>query len=92
VNRYFAANASLGFTTSYENPTVQQAIQAARATSDVQKRKELYATTQRELITGTPFLWLYVGSDYVGLRNSTKGFVHLPTGSIGYVRQTWLDK
>jgi hypothetical protein len=39
-----------------------------------------------------PFVWLYVGRDYVGLLPSTKGFVHVPTGSIAYLRQTWLDK
>ena len=43
-------------------------------------------------MAGVPFVWLYVGRDYVGLQQSTKGFVHLPTGSIVYLRQTWLDK
>jgi hypothetical protein len=28
----------------------------------------------------------------VGVQATTKGFVHLPTGSIAYLRQTWLDK
>jgi hypothetical protein len=39
-----------------------------------------------------PFVWLHVGRDYVGLRDSAKGFVHLPTGSIVALRQTWLDR
>ena len=30
--------------------------------------------------------------DYVGLQPTTKGFVHLPNGSIAYLRQTWLDR
>jgi hypothetical protein len=28
----------------------------------------------------------------VGIQPSTKGFVHLPTGPIAYLRQTWLDR
>ena len=69
-----------------------RAIKLARTLADPARRKELYATAQKELVGGVPFVWLYVGRDYVGLQGTTKGFVHLPTGSIAYLRQTWLDK
>jgi peptide/nickel transport system substrate-binding protein len=90
--RYFTDDGNLNFVTSYKNPTSSDALKAARATTDVAKRKELYTTAQRELVNGVPFIWLYVGRDYMATLPTTKGFTHLPTGSIIYLRQTWLDK
>ena len=90
--RYFTDDGNLNFVTSYKNPTSSDAIKAARATTDVAKRKELYTTAQKELVNGVPFIWLYVGRDYIATLPTTKGFTHLPTGSVIYLRQTWLDK
>src|SRR5213593_3266161 len=90
--RYFTNDGNLNFVTSYKNATSRDAIKAARATTDVAKRKELYTTAQKELVNGVPFIWLYVGRDYNATLPTTKGFTHLPNGSIIYLRQTWLDK
>src|SRR6266508_2083269 len=92
VFRYFTDDGNLNFVTSYKNPVSSDALKAARATTDVAKRKELYATAQKELVNGVPFIWLYVGRDYNATLPTTKGFTHLPNGSIIYLRQTWLDK
>jgi peptide/nickel transport system substrate-binding protein len=90
--RYFTNDGNLNFVHSYQNDTSSDAIKRARTLADPARRKELYATAQKELVTGVPFVWLYVGRDYVAFQNTTKGFVHLPTGSVVYLRQTWLDK
>jgi len=92
VFRYFTDDGNLNFVTSYKNPISSDAIKAARATTDVAKRKDLYTTAQKELVNGVPFIWLYVGRDYNATLPTTKGFIHLPTGSVIYLRQTWLDK
>jgi len=92
VFRYFTDDGNLNFVTSYKNPVSSDAIKTARATTDVAKRKELYTTAQKELVNGVPFVWLYVGRDYNATLPTTKGFTHLPTGSLIYLRQTWLDK
>jgi peptide/nickel transport system substrate-binding protein len=92
VFRYFTDDGNLNFVTSYKNPISSDAIKAARATTDVAKRKELYTTAQKEIVNGVPFIWLYVGRDYNATLPTTKGFTHLPTGSWIYLRQTWLDK
>ncbi len=92
VFRYFTDDGNLNFVTSYKNPTSSDAIKAARATTDVAKRKDLYTTAQKELVNGVPFIWLYVPRDYNATLPTTKGFTHLPNGSIIYLRQTWLDK
>jgi peptide/nickel transport system substrate-binding protein len=90
--RYFTNDGNLNFVHSWQNDVSSDAIKRARTIADPARRRELYATAQRELVQGVPFVWLYVGRDCVGLQSSTKGFVHLPTGSIAYLRQTWLDK
>lgn len=90
--RYFTVDGNLNFVTSYKNTVASDAIKQARATTDVSKRKDLYATAQRELVNGVPFVWLFVGRDYVASLPATKGFTHLPTGSLVYLRETWLDK
>ena len=90
--RYFTNDGNLNFVHSYQNDASSDAIKRARTLADPGKRKELYLMAQRELVNGVPFVWLYVGRDYVGLQGTTRGFVHLPTGSILYLRQTWLDK
>src|ERR671935_720074 len=92
VFRYFTDDGNLNQIVSYKNPTSSDAIKQARAATDVAKRKDLYTTAQKELVNGVPFIWLFVGRDYNATLPTTKGFTHLPTGSIIYLRQTWLDK
>src|SRR2546428_3369769 len=92
VFRYFTDDGNLNFVTSYKNPVSSDAIKQGRATTDVAKRKDRYTTAQKELVNGVPFIWLFVGRDYMATLPTTKGFTHLPTGSIIYLRQTWLDK
>jgi len=92
VYRYFTDDGNLNFVTSYKNPVSSDAIKTARATTDPAKRKDLYTTAQKELVNGVPFVWLYVGRDYNATLPTTKGFIHLPNGSVIYLRQTWLDK
>ena len=90
--RYFTNDGNLNFVHGWQNDRSSDAIKQARTLTDPARRRDLYAVAQRELVQGVPFVWLYVGRDYVGLQPSTKGFVHLPTGSIHYLRQTWLDR
>jgi peptide/nickel transport system substrate-binding protein len=92
VYRYFTDDGNLNFVTSYKNPVSSDAIKQARAATDPAKRKDLYTTAQKELVNGVPFIWLFVGRDYNATLPTTKGFTHLPNGSIIYLRQTWLDK
>jgi peptide/nickel transport system substrate-binding protein len=92
IFRYFTDDGNLNFVTSYKNSISSDAIKQARAATDVAKRKDLYTTAQKELVNGVPFIWLYVGRDYIATLPTTKGFIHLPTGSVIYLRQTWLDK
>ena len=92
VFRYFTVDGNLNFVTSWKNQTVSDAIKQARTTNDATRRKSLYQTVQTGLVDGSPFIWLYVGRDYIAYQTTTKDFVHIPTGNIAYLRQTWLNK
>jgi peptide/nickel transport system substrate-binding protein len=92
IFRYFTTDGNLNFVTSYQNATVSDAIKQARATNDTARRKQLYETVQKTLVDEAPFIWTFVGRDYVAYQDTTKDFVHIPTGNVTYLRQTWLDK
>jgi len=92
IFRYFTTDGNLNFVTSYQNSAVSDAIKQARSTTDTARRKTLYEQVQRTLVDEAPFIWTWVGRDYVAFQNTTKGFVHIPTGNVTFLRQTWLDK
>jgi peptide/nickel transport system substrate-binding protein len=92
IFRYFTTDGNLNFVTSYQNQSVSDAIKQARTTTDVARRKQLYETVQKQLVDDAPFIWTFVGRDYVAYLKTTKDFVHIPTGNVSYLRQTWLDK
>ncbi|HET6318636.1 MAG TPA: ABC transporter substrate-binding protein, partial [Chloroflexota bacterium] len=92
IFRYFTTDGNLNFVTSYQNTAVSDAIKQARTTTDTARRKTLYDQVQRTLVDEAPFIWTWVGRDYVAYQNTTKGFVHIPTGNVTFLRQTWLDK
>ena len=92
IFRYFTTDGNLNFVTSFKDDNISNAIKQARTTNDLARRKQLYQTVQTGLVDAAPFIWLYVGRDYMAYQTTTKGFVHVPTGNIAYLRQTWLDK
>jgi peptide/nickel transport system substrate-binding protein len=92
IFRYFTTDGNLNFVTSYQNNSVSDAIKQARTLTDPARRKPLYDQVQRTLVDEAPFIWLFVGRDYVAYQNTTKDFAHIPTGNITLLRQTWLDK
>jgi peptide/nickel transport system substrate-binding protein len=92
IFRYFTTDGNLNFVTSYQNNTVSDAIKQARTLTDPARRKLLYDQVQRTLVDEAPFIWLFVGRDYVAYQNTTKDFAHIPTGNVTFLRQTWLDK
>jgi peptide/nickel transport system substrate-binding protein len=92
VFRYFTSDGNLNQITSYQNQAVSDAIKQARTTNDEARRKQLYQMVQTQLVEDAPFIWTFVGRDYVAYLNTTKDFVHIPTGNITYLRQTWLDR
>ncbi len=77
----------------YSNKLVDKLFDEALATSDIRRRKTLYARIQRILHDDAPTLWAAEVDWYVTRRNVVQGFVWNPY-SIGvpdYYR-LWLSK
>ena len=72
IFRYFTTDGNLNFVTSYQNQQVSDAIKQARTTTDTARRKQLYDQVQRTLVDEAPFVWLWVGRDYVGLSRARR--------------------
>ena len=92
IFRYFTTDGNLNFVTSYQNQPVSDAIKQARTTTDVARRKQLYQTVQTQLVDDAPFLWTFVGRDYIAYLNTTKDFVHIPPATSAIcARRGWTN-
>ena len=90
--RYFTNDGNLNFVHSYQNDVSSDAIKRARTIAD--RRPAQGAVRDRPEGAGRGRA-VRLALRRPRLRRppaDTKGFVHLPTGSIAYLRQTWLDK
>ncbi len=91
--RYFHSSGSLQFIHGYWNtPRLDELLDQGRIESDLAKRQEMYAEAQRILVEGSPFIWTFVGFEYFAGQDYVKGFTPLATGSIAYLKDTWLSK
>ena len=66
----------------YSNAAVDQALEAARAVSDVGKRRELYEQMYAQEAKDLPILYLWYPKSIVGLRKTVQGFKQVPDGII----------
>ena len=66
----------------YSNPTVDKALEAARAVSDVAQRREQYATMYAQESKDMPTLYLWYLKNIVGMRANVQGFTQVPDGMI----------
>jgi peptide/nickel transport system substrate-binding protein len=91
--RYFHSTGALQFVIGYWNtPRLDELLDQGRVESDLAKRQEIYAEAQRILVEGAPFIWTFVGFEYFVGQDYVKGFTPIATGSIEYLRDTWLSK
>jgi ABC-type transport system substrate-binding protein len=64
----------------------------ARAISDPEERKAIYAEIDKQLQDAAPWIWLYVGNQYRVMQPYVKGYTSLANGSAMFLRETWLDQ
>ncbi len=67
---------------NYSNPALDEVIDAARATSDPDQRRELYHQANVLLNEDAPVLYLYNEAWLYGLSDRVQGFVPSPDGMI----------
>lgn len=79
-------------TSGYTNTEVDGWIAAAAIETDQAKRATLYQQIQSQLLIDLPWVNLFVANQYEAMKTNVKGYVHIPTGSNHYFRETWIDE
>jgi peptide/nickel transport system substrate-binding protein len=76
----------------YSNPKMDELLEKARSSFNVQERKTLYADIQRLFATELPYLYLYVIKNYEPSRLHVKGYTPMASGYRLALKETWVDK
>jgi peptide/nickel transport system substrate-binding protein len=71
--------------THFSNPEVDKALDDARLTSDVAKRKAIYEKAAKILLTENPILYLYHRKVLIAQTTKLDGFVPVPDGLVRVV-------
>ncbi|MDQ7003632.1 MAG: peptide-binding protein [Ghiorsea sp.] len=73
---------------SYANAKVDQALEQARLTFDLDKQKQWYDIMQQEIYNDVPLLFLYAGYALPAIHKRIQGIEVAPAG-IGYNSEKW---
>jgi peptide/nickel transport system substrate-binding protein len=73
------------------SPRVDQLAEEGRRTSDLAKRRQIYAEAQRAVVNEAAFLFLAVGTDYDVVSKKVNGFHLMPTRWRLSVKDVWLS-
>lgn len=79
-------------TSGYTNTQVDEWIAQAAIETDQAARAALYQQIQQQLLTDLPWVNLFVANQYEAMKKNVMGYVHIPTGSNHYFRETWIDE
>jgi peptide/nickel transport system substrate-binding protein len=79
-------------TAGYSNAQVDDWIAQAAVETDQAKRATLYQQIQQQLLTDLPWVNLFVANQYEAMKKEVMGYVHIPTGSNHYFRETWISE
>ncbi len=73
---------------SYANPKVDEALEQARLTFDLDEQKQWYDIMQQEIYNDVPLVFLYAGHALVAIDKRIKGVEVAPAG-IGHNSEFW---
>ncbi len=87
---FFILFHSRGFanSTGYNSPDLDAALDAARATTDVEARRRLYARAKEIVVTDLPYVPLYFAAEYAAVSRRIQGWVWTPD-QIPRFRYAW---
>ncbi len=79
-------------TSGYSNADVDKWIADAAIETDQAKRAALYQQVLQQLLTDLPWVNLFVANQFEAFKKNVQGYVHIPTGSNHYLRETWINE
>jgi peptide/nickel transport system substrate-binding protein len=77
-------------THGYNNPEVDELLEATRTTAGQEGRAELFRELQGILQADVPYAFLYHSLDTTGFHNDVQGYVPIP--EMRYMETVWLDR
>ena len=77
---------------AYSNPDLDALLEQGRTSMDPAERGRIYQDVQKLIAEDAPFVFLVAENQYRVMQPTVKGFEHVPTGSIVYLREAWLDQ
>ena len=77
-------------THGYNNPEVDELLEATRATGDMEERAALFHELQAILQADVPYAFLHHTIDITGFSNDVQGYVPMP--EMRYMETVWLDR
>ncbi|MEV6110428.1 ABC transporter substrate-binding protein [Streptomyces sp. NPDC051940] len=86
-NRYFTKDASLSLPAGFSSDKLSELLAAANTTTDTGERTAHFDALQKELLTQSPWVWLFANQVYYAVGKDLTGFKPLPTESLEYLRK-----
>ena len=72
------------------NPTIDDLLNRARATTDIAERRELYRAAADELLLEMPYLFIYHQSEVKAYTDRVQGFQHIADGMMRF-ETVWVN-
>ncbi|MFS8479680.1 MAG: ABC transporter substrate-binding protein [Micromonosporaceae bacterium] len=89
--RYFTSSGNLNKVAGYSSPELDQLFAEGKATTDVAKRKEIYAQVSQHLEDNAVWVWLFSSYVYTASTPGVSGFTPMANGSLQFLRETSLS-
>lgn len=86
--RYFPSTGNLNKIAGYSSPELDTLFADGKTTSDVAKRKTIYAQISRHLEDNAVWVWLFSSYAYTATTAGVSGFIPMPNASLQYLRVT----
>ena len=81
-NRYWTKDGNLQGVANYIDDTLDSLMSEGRAETDLDARREIYASFESHLTQMSPWIWLFTGNTYTAQTEAVSGFESSPTGSL----------
>ncbi len=80
--RYYTTGGSLSKPAGLDSPTLAGLLAQGNATSDEAQRHSIYGNLQKQLLTESPWVWLFRSDDYYLTGDKVSGFTPRPDESL----------
>lgn len=88
---YFTSTGTFNNVAGYTTPELDKLFAEGKSTSDVSKRKDIYAQISKLLEDNAVWVWVFSSYTYTATTAGVSGFIPMPIASLQYLRTTSVD-